>query len=157
MTVDVREVEQFLYFEASLLDSRRYDEWLDLFTEDASYWLPSGDPEADPQSSPSLIFDDRRALGQRATRLLHPSAHSQTPPSRTSRVIGNVRLEEIGADETRVHSTFGLFESRLGVQRVFGGRAEHLLRRVDGTWRIASKKVDLINSDGFLNNLTFMF
>ena len=156
MAVDNREVEQLLYLEASLLDARQYSEWLELFTDDATYWLPNGSTELDPQSNPSLIFDDRQALAQRTARLLHPAAHSQTPPSRTSHVIGNVRLAEHGADETVAQSTFCLFESRLGVQRVFGGRCEHVLRRVDGGWRIAAKKVELINNDGFLNNLTFM-
>ena len=35
-----REIEQFLYAEAELLDQRRFNEWLDLFTEDARYWMP---------------------------------------------------------------------------------------------------------------------
>jgi 3-phenylpropionate/cinnamic acid dioxygenase small subunit len=30
----IREVEQFLYREARLLDERRFHEWLELFTED---------------------------------------------------------------------------------------------------------------------------
>ena len=34
------EVEQFLYHEAELLDERRYEEWLTLFTDDVRYWMP---------------------------------------------------------------------------------------------------------------------
>lgn len=36
----VRQIEEFLYAEAELLDQRRFREWLDLFTEDARYWMP---------------------------------------------------------------------------------------------------------------------
>src|SRR5262249_7350220 len=35
-----QEVEDFLYREAELLDERRYEEWLDLFTDDARYFMP---------------------------------------------------------------------------------------------------------------------
>ncbi|HWM76977.1 MAG TPA: aromatic-ring-hydroxylating dioxygenase subunit beta, partial [Methylomirabilota bacterium] len=35
-----QEIESFLYREADLLDERRYEEWLELFTEDAHYWMP---------------------------------------------------------------------------------------------------------------------
>ena len=35
-----QEIEEFLYREAELLDERRYEEWLDLFTEDTHYFMP---------------------------------------------------------------------------------------------------------------------
>jgi len=153
---DIREVERFLYDEASLLDERRYEDWLALFTDDAHYWLPT-ESDADPTREASLIFDDRPALGTRAMRLLHPAAYSQTPPSKTSHQVTNVRVEPGSDGELKVHSTFSLFEARLGTQRSFGGTCEHVLRPLEGGWRIAFKKVVLVNSDGFLHNLTFMF
>jgi len=151
------EIEQFLFHEASLLDSRRYEEWLRLFTEDSRYWIPSGQADADPTGHASLVFDDWQALSVRVARLLNPAAHSQTPPSRTSHLVTNVRAEEAGDGGVKVNSTFALFEARLGVQRCFGGQCAHLLRRLEGHWRIASKTVVLVNSDGFQHNLTFMF
>ena len=36
----ILEVQQFLYREAHLLDQRRFDEWLALFTTDVRYWMP---------------------------------------------------------------------------------------------------------------------
>ena len=36
----VREIEEFLYHEADLLDERRYEEWLELLTDDVRYWMP---------------------------------------------------------------------------------------------------------------------
>src|SRR5262249_47325129 len=35
----IREVEQFLYREARLLDERRFRDWLELFTDDVRYWM----------------------------------------------------------------------------------------------------------------------
>ena len=36
----VHEVQQFLFFEARLLDEERYEEWLGLMTPDIRYWMP---------------------------------------------------------------------------------------------------------------------
>jgi 3-phenylpropionate/cinnamic acid dioxygenase small subunit len=152
-----REFEEFLYGEAELLDTRQYPEWLSLFTEDGVYWMPAGKDDIDPHKETSLIFDDRRALSERVARLLHPAAHSQTPPSRTRHLISNVRHQEIEKDRVRLYSNFAVLESRLGIQRWWGGNSEHDLRREDGHWRIRLKKVCLINNDGVLYyNLTFM-
>lgn len=154
---DQREIEQFLYREAELLDTRRYPEWLSLFTEDAVYWMPAGNDDTDPQKETSLIFDDRKALSERISRLLHPAAHSQTPPSRTRHLISNVRPEQTEESRLRVYSNFAILESRMGIQRWWGGHSEHDLRREGGDWRIRHKKVCLINNDGVLYyNLTFM-
>ena len=154
---DVRAVEQFLYREAALLDARDYPGWLGLLTEDCRYWIPAGRDDSDPVKETSLLYDDRAALGARVARLFHPAAHSQTPPSRTVHVLGNVRLEAVQPTSVGVLSNFVLFESRLGVQRVFGGHFEHQLRRSGEDWRIALKKVCLVNNDGIFGTLTFLF
>jgi 3-phenylpropionate/cinnamic acid dioxygenase small subunit len=154
---DQREIEQFLFREAELLDHRQYAEWLSLFAEDGVYWMPAGQDDIDPQKETSLIFDDRKALGDRVARLLHPAAHSQTPPSRTRHLIGNIVLGEAEPASLHVGSNFAIMESRLGVQRWWGGHADHHLRRDAGDWRIVRKKVCLINNDGVLYyNLTFI-
>jgi benzoate/toluate 1,2-dioxygenase beta subunit len=156
--LDLREIEQFLYREAALLDGRRYEEWLEFFTEDATYWMPAVQDDGDPERETSLIYDDRKGLGDRVRRLLHPSAHSQNPPSRTRHLITNVCIEEFDNGGVRCYANFIVMESRLGNQRTFGGHYEYQLRRGSDGWRIASKKVCLINNDGTLYyNLAFMF
>lgn len=155
---EARAIEQFLFQEAALLDDRQYEEWVDLFTEDGRYWMPAGRDDSDPEKTTSLIYDDRQALRQRIARLFHPAAHSQTPPSRVCHVVGNVRIAEPSEGAgVNIASNFALFESRLGNQRVLGGRFEHTLRRANGSWGIVFKKVCLVNNDGVFNNLTFMF
>ena len=93
------ECEQFLILEARLLDEGRFDEWLALFTSDAWYWVPSQPGQANPRDTISLIYDDRRLLETRVRRLASPRIYSQEPPSRTSRMIGNVTIEEAAPDE----------------------------------------------------------
>ena len=155
--MDSREIEQFLYYEAALLDERKYENWLGLFTEDSVYWIPTGRERLNPEKVTSFIYDDRQQLARRVRRLLHPAAHCQTPASQTSHLIANIRVDDLGDHEAEVHSTFALFESRLDSQRAFSGHCEHRLWRADSSWRIVAKTVKLVNSDAVFSNLTFLF
>ena len=49
------EVEDFLFAEAELLDEWRLPEWLELFTDDAIYYVPATDlaVDASPDNNPS--------------------------------------------------------------------------------------------------------
>lgn len=155
--ITAREIEQFIYREAALLDERRYEEWLSLLAEDSYYWMPAGRADTDPNKELSITYDNRKELAQRVARLLHPRAHCQSPASRTTHLITNIRIEELDDPHIKVYSNFAVFESRLGKQRVFGGHCEHKLRRGHETWQITYKKVSLTNNDGVFNNLTFLF
>jgi ethylbenzene dioxygenase subunit beta len=144
---DVAECEQFLIHEARLLDEARFDEWLALFTADAWYWVPSEPNQASPRDTISLIYDDRRLLETRVRRLASPRIYSQEPRSRTSRMIGNVTIEEAASEACTVRSKFQLLEYRREAQRVFGGTLFHRLVRGGNGARIAWKRVDLVNCD----------
>lgn len=151
------EIEQFLYLEAELLDARKYNEWLELVTDDCIYWMPNGREEIDPEKEASLIYDDLNLLKLRIARMNHPMVHAQTPPSRLAHVVGNIRIQPEGDSVVKVRSNFTMLESRLGEQRTFGGSFEHTLRRENGSWRIAFKRIDLVNNDGVFRNLVFLF
>lgn len=157
------EAERVLYLEARLLDERRLDDWLALFTEDARYWLPIGDTASDLE--PSIIDDSRARLEERVFRLNETRAYAQEPPSRTQHTITNVEVDpEPLADGVRVCCNLILFEVRtgdasqagLGVPQVLAGRCEYILRRSSSTWRIARKTVWLLTRDLPLPNLGFI-
>jgi p-cumate 2,3-dioxygenase subunit beta len=149
------DAEQLLIRECRLIDERRFDEWLALFTPDCRYWLPITD--GDPQVEPSLLYDDFGRMQERIFRLTSTTAPSQNPASRTLHNVSNVEVEG-----QRVLANLTIFEFRpgdpsqvgLGVQRVFAGRAEYELAE-DG--RIRQKKVWLLNRDAPHYNLTFIF
>jgi len=153
--LDVARCEQFLMHEARLLDDGRFDEWLALFTEDAWYWIPIEPEQNSPFDTVSLIYDDRRLLETRVRRLASPRIYSQEPRSRTSRIVGNVTLEEAPPDRTActVRSKFMVLESRRDSQRLFGGTALHRLVQLDGNLRIAWKRVDLLNCNAPLDGI----
>src|SRR5207247_2190179 len=99
------EVEDFLYREAALLDAWRLDEWLELLTEDAVDRVPSNDrPDADPKQALFTIADDIQRIRARVARLKDPHAHAEQPPSRTRRLISNVRIVE--SSPLRVEANF---------------------------------------------------
>jgi 3-phenylpropionate/cinnamic acid dioxygenase small subunit len=157
------EAEAFLYREARLLDERRLEEWLELFTPDGVYWIPIADG-TDPAREPSILYDDGKLRAQRVHRILHQPHHAQHPPSRTVHSVTNVEVEDgAGTDEALVRCVLLVFELRpghtlqygLGTPTPLAARCEYRLRHVDG-WRIAQKKVVLIDSDGPQPNLTFI-
>jgi 3-phenylpropionate/cinnamic acid dioxygenase small subunit len=143
--------EQFLYHEARLLDEQRFEEWLELFTQDAIYWLPLQQGQADPHQSSSLIHDDRTLLELRVRQMRHPRAHARSPLPRTVHQVGNVVVE---GDVVR--STLTVVEFRNERQRLWGALVEHRLRRDGATYRIEHKRVDLVNSEGELEGITIL-
>src|ERR1700691_3527269 len=155
--LDLTSCEQFLLREARLLDEARFDEWLALFTPDAWDWVPSEPDQPDPHETVSLIYDDRRLLETRVRRLASPRMYSQEPRSRTSRMIGNVTIEETGKGFATVRSKFTMFEYRREEHRLFGGTALHRLVQADGRVMIAWKRVDLVNCDAPLDGITIPF
>ena len=151
------EIEEFLYREAWLIDHGRLDEWLGLFTDDATYWIPLEAGQADPVTTSSIVYDDRRLLEVRVRQFQHPRAHARVPAPRTVHQIGNVRVLEAAAHEARVSSSLVLVEYRRERQRVWGALVEHRLRRTSDGLRIAAKRVDLVNSDAELDSIVCLF
>jgi len=138
------------------MDEHRYDEWLALWTDDALYWVPSGGDDIDPKREISLIYDDRVRLQVRITRLKSGFAHAQEPKSRMRRVVSNIVPQEAENGDIVVFSNFLLTELRRGKQDTFAGRTIHRLRPDNGSFRLASKKVLLVNNDEHIDNLTFL-
>jgi len=146
--IDRVAAEAFLVNEARLLDERRFREWMALFTEDGVYWVPAAPDQQSPHDQASLFFDDRELMKTRIDRLEHPLIHVQTPPSRTVHLITNITVEPgDAAGEVTLASNVLMVEYRLDRQRIFAGRQRHRLRSESAAWRIASKRVDLINCD----------
>jgi benzoate/toluate 1,2-dioxygenase beta subunit len=181
MTVDRHKVESFLYREARLMDEHAYDEWLALWTADALYWVPCNEDDFDPERHVSIVYENRARLEDRITRLKSGAAYAQDPKSRLSRVVSNVEIEETlpgggglrdarpdpggggvrdarpnNETETIVRSTFNLTALRRARMDIFAGRTIHKLRPDGDSFKIAYKKVLLINNDAVINNLTFL-
>jgi benzoate/toluate 1,2-dioxygenase beta subunit len=158
MAVDTREIEQYLYREAWLLDSRKFDEWLELYTEDALYWVPANEYDIDPMTHVSLIYDDRSRMQDRVWSVQSGVRWSQDPQSRTRHIISNVMVLEDKGDELTITSNFVMFEIRRALygDRYFSGRFEHHLRKDGDSWKIALKKIELLTNDAPVENLVMI-
>lgn len=154
--------QEILHLEARLLDERRFDEWLDLFTDDATYFLPivvSDDPR-----EPALIKDSKAGMEERVFRLTKTLAHAQNPPSRTQHDITNIEVDQAADGTLEVHCNQTVHEMRTGdvfhvglaKPRLFAARCRYLLVRQDG-WRIKEKTCSLIDREFPIYNLTFIF
>jgi 3-phenylpropionate/cinnamic acid dioxygenase small subunit len=147
--IDRSAFEEFLFHEAALLDARRFRDWMALFSDDGTYWVPAVPDQLSPFDQASLFYDDIELMKTRVDRLEHPLIHVQTPPSRTAHLVGNIIVEQADAPkgEFVVGSTVIMVEYRDEAQRVFAGRQHHRLRLVGAGFRIVQKRVDLINCD----------
>lgn len=148
--------EEFLFHEARLLDTQKYEDWLALFTDDATYWVPLEQGQKDPYETSSIIHDDRTLLELRVKQIRHPRAHARQPLARTVHQVGNVSVLSDTPGEVHVASTLTLVEFRNEKQRVYGALVEHRLRRKGDTFQIAHKRVDLVNSEGELDGIAIL-
>jgi p-cumate 2,3-dioxygenase beta subunit len=158
-TVTRAEVEDLLYHEAELLDSWRLDDWLGLLTEDASYFVPPNDkPDADHRFTLFTIADDIVRLRERIIRLKDPNCHAEFPPSRTRRLITNVRITGIEGDIIAVAANFAIFRYRRNEPpREFVGRYRYKLTRRNGALKIAERRAILDAEElGVLGSVSFL-
>jgi 3-phenylpropionate/cinnamic acid dioxygenase small subunit len=173
------EVEGFLYREARLLDERRFDEWLELFTDDARYRM-AGRSNRYPKTSKAIaILDPNRhveddltkvdelaildetkeTLARRVARLGTGMAWAEDPPSRTRHLIANIEIEPSDAmSELTVYCNFIVYRSRAETEQDFfvGARCD-VLRRVDGGWRIAHRRLTLDQNVLSAKNVSIFF
>lgn len=149
-----QEIENFLYLEAELLDERRLREWLDLFTDDLRYWMPVRYNPLDrpvdltgelSKPGESYYFNDtKESLRVRIERLYSKTAWSEMPPSRTRRLISNVRIKHDDGTEIEVRSNFMVYRTRMEKdQDLFVGTRNDILRRLNGAMKIARRTIIL--------------
>jgi p-cumate 2,3-dioxygenase beta subunit len=138
------QVEEFLIDEAACLDEWRLDDWLALFTPDAHYVVPSTDvPDGDPATDLTLVDDDHLRLTWRVNRLKSRHAHREFPWSRTRRLITNVRVLSMDAQEIVATCSIVVYRYRHGQQDHFVGRYQHTLLRTPEGLRITHRRAEL--------------
>lgn len=160
------EVEQFYYDEAAILDSRRYDDWIELFTDDTHYFMPLRrtrskrelDQEFTQPGEMAFFDEDIDLLRGRVIKLNTGRSWSEDPPSRTRHLITNVRVVGDDGNELEVESNFHLYRTRLKSEEDswIGSRSD-TLRRVDGGLRIARRHIFLEQTVLLSRNLSNFF
>ncbi|MEU7632886.1 aromatic-ring-hydroxylating dioxygenase subunit beta [Nocardia sp. NPDC049220] len=157
------EIQDFYYYEAELLDDRRWEEWVALFAPEVEYTAPIRVTRKSP--APDIIdelghFDDNKAsLELRAKRLRTDVAWAEDPPSHTRRLITNVRVRPGDADDAdgalAVRTNFLLYRSRgdMGAFDLIVGERQDVLRRAGDSWLIAKRRIIIDQSSMSTKNL----
>jgi 3-phenylpropionate/cinnamic acid dioxygenase small subunit len=145
-----RAVEQFLYRQAELLDTRQWQGFIDLFAPGGVYWMPAHPRQGSGDGEPSIFYEDRNLMAIRMKRILHPHAWSQKTEWGTSHVVSNVVIErfEAGTGGIVCRSRFHMMEFRRDSVRHFAGSYVHRLAKAGEGYRIALQRVDMVNGEG---------
>ena len=161
----MREIEDFLYMEADLLDEREFEKWLELFTDDVRYWMPMRknlefsrrDEDITGEDDVAWIDDDKPTLAKRVRQIMTGIHWAEEPLSRVSHLVSNIRLAGQPEPETYlVKSHFIVHRNRLETETDFiAGRREDLLRRVGGELKIARRRIIIDQTVLTAKNLTF--
>ena len=166
------EIEAFLYREAELLDERRYEAWLDLFTDDAHYFMPMrrnvphDEPEREFTRAGADVnwFDEGKdTLTRRVKQILTGLHWAEEPPSRICHLISNIQILTTAPTgpapgEVTVKSRFLVYRNRVETETDFlVGKREDLLRRANGGWKIARRRIVLDQNVLLAKNLTVFF
>ena len=145
----------FTMHEARLLDEHRFEEWLDLVSEDGLYWMPLEWGQTDPKLVCSLMYEDKLLLRIRVERLKGNRTFSQKPKSRCHHVLQLTTIDgrDDAAGTYQLYTPFHYVETRLDEQTLYAGWARHTLAMVDGRLRIRLKRVDLVNAEAAFGNI----
>ena len=155
-------VAEFLYREARLLDARKFGDWLELFCDDAVFWVPAvgmdGVHTAEPETSLNFIYIVGRAgLEARVFRVESGGSLASNPLPRTRHLVTNVMVDTDGPAEVRAFANtqvVAFCEAR--GQQILTGSYEYIVRKEHGRLRIARKKVLLLEYviDGYFDFFT---
>lgn len=152
-------VAELLYREARLLDGRRFGEWLDLFSEDAIFWVPAVGMDrtytSEPETSLNFIYIAGRAgLEARVFRVESGGSLASNPLPHTRHLVTNIMVdgEQPGGIAAFANTQVVAFCEPRG-QQILNGSYEYVLRREGDCFRIASKKVLLLEYviDGYFD------
>ena len=167
----MREIQDFFFEEADLLDEREYDRWLDLLTEDIVYWMPMrknvsyADRHKDITAENDIAWfhDDKETLRKRVRQIQTGIHWADEPVSRISHLVTNVRLAEpmsvlAEGEKALTKCRFIVYRNRVEDETdLLVGRREDTLIRVAGGLRIARRKIILDQSVLLAKNLTMFF
>jgi p-cumate 2,3-dioxygenase beta subunit len=144
LAINRAQIEDFLYREAALLDAWRLEEWMTLLTDDIVYEVPSTDmPDGDPETTLFLIADNALRLRSRVEQLSGRHAWAENPPSRTRRLISNVRILGVEGDTIYITANFVVYRMRYELVDTYVGRYEYTLVWQDGELKIRKRKAIL--------------
>ena len=166
------DIEQFLYEEAEMLDERRFEDWLEVLTDDIRYWMPMRrnvkfgelDREFTREGHDINWFDEGKdTLIRRVNQILTGVHWAEEPLSRVCHSVSNIQILDVTPSlsqptEVSIKCRFLVYRNRVETETdILVGKREETLRNVNGQWKIAQRKIILDQNVLLAKNLTFFF
>lgn len=168
-----REIEEFLYDEANLLDDRQFKAWLDTLADDLEYFMPMeynvkfGEHDrrefTTRDKQMSWFNEGKWTLTKRAEQVLTGVHWAEEPLSRVSRLVTNVQLTAMrtnddGDLEVDVSSRFLTYQNRCEYEQYFfvGDRKDRM-RRTAGGWQLCRREIRIHQNVLLAKNLSIFF
>jgi 3-phenylpropionate/cinnamic acid dioxygenase small subunit len=168
-----REIEEFLYDEANMLDERRFKDWLTTLAEDLRYFMPMefnvkfgehAQRELTKREEQMSWFNEGKwTLTKRVEQILTGVHWAEEPLSRVCRLVTNVQLLTIetntnGELEVGVSSRFLIYQNRCEYEQYYfvGDRLDSVRMTPTG-WQLASREIRLHQNVMLSKNLSIFF
>lgn len=160
------EINDFVIYEARLLDERKFHDWLDLLSDDLFYFMPRKKNrqrkdlarEITELGDLAMFEEDKESMKMRIARLDTGMAWAEDPPSRTRHFVTNLQIEDLGNNEVKANVAFLLYRTHLEHDEdFFVGSREDVLRKVNGEWKIAKRTIVLDANVIHAKNLSVFF
>ncbi|MBT9386496.1 aromatic-ring-hydroxylating dioxygenase subunit beta [Pseudooceanicola sp. CBS1P-1] len=148
---------KFLWQEADILDRHDYAAWLPLWTEDGMYVIPTDTQTTDFANSLNIVYDDAEMRRMRAARLSGGFSISAAPPAQCVRTLSRFVIEDQAPGRITLRSALHVIEDKFGRQRLFAANVTHELVATEEGLKIAGKVVHLLNADGMLTSISYLF
>ena len=160
------EIVAFLEDEVAYLDRGDLEGWLGTVAQDVVYRAPvrlTREMNTGPEFEPEMFLFDETYMtlftkAMRMTRI--PTAWAENPPSRTRRIVTNIRARETDdPGEYHVESTILLLRSRYEEPQpdLCSGLREDRLRREGDTFKLARRTIYFDQTTLGLQNLAVYF
>ena len=156
-------ISRFLFEEAALLDDRQYYAWLELFSPDMEYRIPSRihrqqiglkddwavAKELGQEDELPLTQHNRASLKASIDRIASGRSVSDNPPWFTERVITNIVADHgLRDDEWLVRSKFVVQRYRMDREHFIFGNRQDVITAEDGIFEIRKRTV-ILSTDSF--------
>ncbi|WP_108259980.1 aromatic-ring-hydroxylating dioxygenase subunit beta [Mangrovicoccus ximenensis] len=157
------EVTAFLWAEADLLDRKDYDPWLALWDGQGTYVMPITEPGEALKSASgyaealNLCYDGAKMRKDRVARFQAGFSISSAPPAQTVRTVSRIVIEAVEGELIHVRAAETVVEDKFGRQRLFAADMGYVLVSTADGLKIRDKVVRLLNSDGMLTSISYLF
>jgi 3-phenylpropionate/cinnamic acid dioxygenase small subunit len=155
--VSLQAVVEYLWAEADMLDRRDYDAWLALWAEGGFYTIPVDKEGDDFANMLNIAYDDAAMRKMRVERFQAGFSISSAPPADSVRTLSRFVMDAPEDGLIKVRAAQHVIEDKFGRQRMFAANVEWVLVVSEDGFQIKDKTIRLLNSDGMLTSISYLF